>query len=1204
MNPDIQIDSTIIDESRLVKEFFKNCEEGLLHNLKRDLDNCFSSPKLDTAARISIKKAATYRSIYSECLNLLLVYVDVNYRNPNFENSNILMFACAEGNFFIIEQISNFDFSQNTFKPDQKLNLNLKDNNQRNFLHHLLASQIQEDDAFEIISRFVSDNDYKTRYINQDDNLYYNQSYLNFNQTKKYNFQINVKDVFNSSDIFGNTPLSITLCKGWFKLSKYILMIAEERYLNKIDLNNYIHYAVIGKNLNCLNLILKESSLEDVRQKNRDGYAPADIAKKIEMFYFSRIIENFEENCHNSNYFNVFSDRSIISPDKIFDKFIQENYSESLFLLGQLNTVKSIREQINYSLEWNILLNKLYMNIEKGTQDKIRKDSFKIYPENILSKFLENKDRNYNRKYNNKSFLKMMSEFFNSVNPKNNQNNNNYNNDVLDVLIMNKGLFYFKIGDDDESIKVFWDYYKYYLEYKHTRFYKWIIYVNITFIIIEIFIRKKLFLLVNLAINKLEEFLFTRFHEKKDYTLDDHILLTAGYLDSKEIINNYTDTWDESFCLLNLYKAMKFLSENKLKDTKICFKEYKKLNKNCNYKTVIPIFETLNNFYVSLKIKLFYSEDNLEKCFKNLNKIYQITKNENINLIINDRKFNKKYEMDAYIIFYLNTMGIMYLKKKKYSSAEYFFKNCIEHFKNIWVKIQKSEFNISIRLHDIFLIKYNLALCYFYQKKFEEAYKIFKEIVNKKNITNHVFIWYRMGICLLEIELIKLRKIRETNSISDYISNLYGYSVESDYCAKNKNGNISDSNLQSHLNKLKYNNTKNISNINSSNPQFIKNNFISLNNSYREKEENWDTIKYLNENLKDTVGISNLDEKVESVVNHVNKMNEEIAYNELINRNHRRIILQNNIIKENKDRNNTISRKKMLNSNHLQTQIDEEGKEKNGLDFNDKSEINIININQSLKLNEILYCLRKVIEFFKKPKKNSQEFESLYIEYEEIINFFSNKDNDKNSTSSMNSPSQLLDDNEKNGLINLRNISCFSKSYNFLLKNTYLTLIFTLILDKNWFNALIILREFEQLDFIKNDHDLNIILNNYLIEIYINLNQTEKALEILENQINSSNNVEEKMQFYSFTNNKIYNEINFRLILYNNLMKLHVMNDNFQEAEKCLTNLLKSLNFKNLNEIPFFIINHIIYLNLLKGNTDIIVNLIKFRRLNINNVIP
>jgi len=62
-----------------------------------------------------------------------------------------------------------------------------------------------------------------------------------------------------------------------------------------------------------------------------------------------------------------------------------------------------------------------------------------------------------------------------------------------------------------------------------------------------------------LAIKKLEEFLFTRYHEKKDDPIDQHILLTAGFLDNNEIINNYTDTWDESFCLLNLYKAMKNL---------------------------------------------------------------------------------------------------------------------------------------------------------------------------------------------------------------------------------------------------------------------------------------------------------------------------------------------------------------------------------------------------------------------------------------------------------------------------------------------------------------------------------------------------------------------------------------------------------------------------------------------------------------------
>ena len=143
--------------------------------------------------------------------------------------------------------------------------------------------------------------------------------------------------------------------------------------------------------------------------------------------------------------------------------------------------------------------------------------------------------------------------------------------------------------------------------------------------------------------------------------------------------------------------------------------------------------------------------------------------------MINEVKINRNYKLDPHILFYYNSMGIMYLKQKKYLSAEIFFKICIEHFKKIYSKIERSEFDFTIRLSDIYMIKYNLALCYFYQKKYEKATEIFKEIISNKFMNDYIFIWYRIGLCLLEIELNKLKKLRENNSVSQYISKNFGY---------------------------------------------------------------------------------------------------------------------------------------------------------------------------------------------------------------------------------------------------------------------------------------------------------------------------------------------------------------------------------------------------------------------------------------------
>lgn len=582
MNSENMNEQSHSDVSKQVQELFTNCLEGQHKFLKGVLETyCFSSLTLDSATRSCIRKAKWQRKLFQDSINVLLVYLDINYKNPSYDNTTLFMFTCAEGSYFIIEQIMNFEFSFNTFDAEQKINLNLLDNNGRNFLHHLLTSHILEDEAFDIISRIVCETDFKTRSFTQEAADGFNPNFNNLNlQLKKFNFEMNVKQCFNNPDIEGRTPMSIILCRGWYRLSKYIIMIAEERYLNTFDNFNYIHYAVVGKSLNCLNLVLKESNLDDVRQKNKDGFTPAELAKKIDMYYFSRIIDNFEEHCHNSNYLNIFSDKSLVLPEKIFDKFISDNFYESKFLLEQLNTIQSIRENPKKSLEFNITLSKYYYNLGREFNNKNRKDSFRIHPENILSKFSDNpKNKNSSKKNEQKNYVKVFSNFFSTINSKNYPPNCSTINQTYDIIILNKALFYYKIGDDISLINIFVDYFKNYLDYNDHKYFKWTVYVNITFIFIETLIKNKFTKLVNFAIKKLEEFLFTKYSEKKDCYFDESISQIEGYLNSKEILHNFTSisTWDESFCILNLYKTMYNIHENNIPEAKICIKEYKQL---------------------------------------------------------------------------------------------------------------------------------------------------------------------------------------------------------------------------------------------------------------------------------------------------------------------------------------------------------------------------------------------------------------------------------------------------------------------------------------------------------------------------------------------------------------------------------------------------------------------------------------------------
>ena len=1198
MNPEQTKESSSQDETKIVSDFFKFCNEGNASNLLKYLENSFSIKRLDQGTRKCLKNATINRKNCSECINHLLHHININYKNSDYDNSTIFMQACLEGNYFIIEQLSNFDFSQSLFDPEQKLNLNMKDSNGKIFLHYLLCSSIQEDDAYEIISKFISDSDYKTTYINKEENI--SKIFTNI----KNNFEINVKECFNTPDLQGWTPIALTLSKGWFKLTRFFLMLADERYLNKIELNNYIHYSVIGKNLNCLNLILKESSLDDVRQKNIDGLNPADLAKKLDMNYFSRILENFEEHCHNSNYFNIFSDKNLISPENIFDKFIQGEYNETLFLLGQLNVLQSILETPNLSLEWNIILTKynICTQIDSHTE-KNRKDSFKIFPESILSKYIIEKDKNSSNKKVKKNFLKIFSDFFNGISSKKTPPSHD-NHEAFDILIFNKGILSYKSGDDIETINIFLDYFKIYLDFKDYNYYKWVIYVNITLIIIEILLNNKYTKLVNSVIKKLEEFLFTSYLQKRDDSCNDKTTRMSRYLDNKEVLNNHTLKWDESFCLINLYKALNFLHENKINELKICFMEFKKLYKNCVYRENLPIFRSLINFYKCLKIKLLYNEEFYLKGLRKLNKIHDATQVRNINITINENKISENYRGDLYKLFYLNSVGIIYLGQKKFISAELFFKMAIDHYKIIYENLEKSEFDFQIKLTDIYLIKYNLGLCYFYQKKYDLAYKIFKEIIKNKFINDSLFIWYRIGLCILEIELNELRKLRVENTVSEYISKNYGYENNFNYNNENFTSNLD---LKNNLNK-KNSPIKNIIlKIEKKNTHQKKNNFIKKSNTFLDKnEEAWETVKFLKENLKDTINLTNIDEKVDYVINGVTKIKENLINSYATEANTRRIVLQSNIfsrnsniyIDNNLNSNNSNDSENESNNNY---QNSENVKEEN-INLSEDSKTSKINSFKKLKLSEAIYCFRKVTKFIKELRfnnnnnfTNNKNFSNNF-NFEEISNFYINKEKEKKYTSENYNNNSPWNNNDK--------FQPFLKSLNPIANSTYLTLIFSLILDKNWLEALVVLKEYEKIEYIPKDKDIKIKLNNYLVEIYVNINQIDKALEIIKQDINNSNLPNEKLNFYSSSQNQLYPDISYRIMLHSNIVKIHLMNNNIPEADRCLRNIMNIFNFKTIYEVPIFIINHIIYLNLIKDNFQIVLNLVKFKRINMNNLNP
>ncbi len=1194
-------------QSRCVLELYESCEKGSFTKIKKLLeDELYSRKTLDTAMRKCMRNRKRDHQEYHDSLNLLLQYIDVNFKNPIEEDSTIMMMACKISDVNLVELILEFDFSLNQ-SFSKGVDLMLRDENSRNFMHYLVNKETQEEDACEVFDRFMrefdmeggsgnaisaSDNDIMDIVDNDREN---SQAQV-ASASDKSNHSFNISKELNSEDKFGYTPLGLSLQNGWAQLSRRFILAKSKALVVISTQNNLIHLAVLGQNLNCIKLILTYCTVDELRHKNKDQMTPRELAKSLNLNYYANIIENYEENCFNPSFISIFCDQSTLLVSDILEKFYLEDYSESLFLLNQLKINQSILNSptinsavnnnsnnknsknkvstviSNPNIEWNIFLTKFHIKLASYTANNgsntnnpsnthdatistlstISKGNplnsnlsslnlnlssnldskggdFEITPENILSKFITNRPKEPRRSNN---VLHDFSEFFNKIDSSfncftntvlpNTPNTPNTNDEShsLDIIIYNKGIFYYKQGDFIKIVQIFSNYLKLYLPQNDTMYYKWFIYVNISFILIEGLITLKFTKLVACIIERLEEFLFTHIRIKKDEVFTNELIAVRDYLNSKEVINQFSPTWDESFCLVNLYKAMMNIYQCKIEDAKLNLKEFKKLYKNCSYKEEVRIMHTLYNFYRCLKVKMYYYSNNFTKCLNGLSKIHKLTLTEHINIRINEHKIERRFPDNEYIIFYLNSMGVIYLKQKKFVSAEIFFKAGISHFRKIYVLIERYDF--TIKLSYIYSLKYNLALCYFYQKQYEKAHIIFREISKNKNINTNIFLWYRLGLCCLEIEMMEVRVNRKNTVKNDIIVKVLGYDDDT-------NSNLNSCVHNTGINSLGGLMMNNLNNLNMNKMNIIPN---------EEEEDDDDIIETVN-------------------LNFIDDEDTPVAYNA------KRIILENKSPAKSKKRiHEAISH------------------------FKKVVQLIKANINSNSRLNE------------------SGELSDIYSFYFGGGNNNSNN-NSNNSNSNYSNTNNENTDSDKdkfthsegeNGENNpLHTAVPKTKSFNLIVNSTYLNLIYSLSLTENWTEVIFFCDQFERSEYFKNESEAVYKVDNYKIEAFINLRRIDKAMELIKSEFNNSN-PNPKGSFYSRLNCSIYNEVPYRIALNVNMAKIHFINGDIGEADKCISNIVTAYG----KEIPPYVLNLVIYSNLVKGNTRVALNYMKYKKAGLN----
>ena len=161
------------------------------------------------------------------------------------------------------------------------------------------------------------------------------------------------------------------------------------------------------------------------------------------------------------------------------------------------------------------------------------------------------------------------------------------------------------------------------------------------------------------------------------------------------------------------------------------------------------------------KDSLSNNNNNNLKCFKKylflrLNYLNSVKKNPNCKIPykINDKLLmlnnDENSENELNKIYYYNYQGIISLKNEKYTISKYFFLKCLK------IISKKSEMLLIKRNHFYPAIIFNLALSYFYSKKYQIASNYLHLLLNYSNnrskfFIHYKYIYYRLGLSNLEL---------------------------------------------------------------------------------------------------------------------------------------------------------------------------------------------------------------------------------------------------------------------------------------------------------------------------------------------------------------------------------------------------------------------------------------------------------------------
>lgn len=1241
-NSNNTISNYIIDEAiRIVIRNFNpqnpDFLKSLTYLLKFNTDINFKNESQNNAT--ILMEAACSEKI--EVLNSILNFFEIK-KNENTKITNIIINNNINSNLNSSSSkkpsstASNSKSNKNKNTSVSENEINYKNNDNSNSNNNCLDLNIKDNDGQTVLHKIINSGTLDESY--------------KFSSLK---LLIEKGANVNEENILGYTPLALSLLVGSSTLTEYLIKNgADINHIVSANNENMLHCAVRGKNPAVIAMLHNAN----LKHKNKHGETPIELANNLKLLSFKDFFNKIDAKNSEINLNN-----KIISSMLPINDIINKNYGNVLLHLQELKACLKINNS-EMRFIWNALLAEYYSYFENElllseglssenynfnlnsnnnnvNENEAGNSSFKntlsnsgsyignnlqqqenFNSSNInsnISGFASNATAtNFNANLvtadvftagnfvvkntsNNKNNAKRNRKSSNSSGNTNNSsvytnqtntvttNNNNLitinegnsntenktknrqffiesfidffnNNDKSQtdnehkkIFYYNSGLFWFKFSSYSKCFEQLFNCLK--INSKKDDF---LFYTNSSLIFINILQNTQEFQIANKLIEALELYLnknqpnstskisnkslassassnsnqmqMSQAAEEKQELLASPNKKSLVFLyNQREIINNL-NSHEELNCILNILKSKNFLYEEKIEDCRKNLKEYKRLWNILIIKDSFPMLNTLKKIYHVIKIRLHYLNNTISKGLKHLNFLSNFySKNDQENLQMQISK--------------LNNFGILNLKQKKISLAQFNFKNGLNLLKKFSHALNFNS-NIS-QLAETLL--FNLALSYFFEKKFNACYRTLKKIKQGK-ITCNPFYVYRLGISCLEMEL---ASIREKNAKETYNDLLEKYIVKTSQFNNSRDKN----NIVDYSDRNNENKDKNII-LDSANLITSPNsNILNCNDN-------------LNDNCKNEIKNKNSDNdgKTSKVYNsfYILKTTEKLFFES------EKIIEAINYFTS------VITLIKNLNNLNLNKELSEL------CDF-----FNLNNNNNNTNTNSA----------------NDNNAKNKNKKFASSLNYNNPSINNNNNLNN----NQLEISEKRNKLFPKSS----SKSFNNILISSYLNLLFCLSLKNRWTEMLFFINDLEasNLQLLK---ELNYTVDNYKIEAYIGLNQSFKVIELLKKNMANGNYtytcLDAKANFFSNVMGDVSPEINLKVALYSNIIKLNFLNNNILEVEKGIVKIIGLFNINlNLNSnqnienisLPSHLINLLIYYYLIKENFDHAVYLIKIRRL-------